>query len=242
MNRDIENLNRFLKECDLPQSNPLEIKKFAIDSRSRGLREILKRSGALTLWFGLVLSIFYITKRIGIPITIVKSKIIAIIFSLSIAGTVAVGGYYTAQKFLPPAQKSLPKEVEDVKKTINEPENGRTSINGKNALHKFYLGIQPFSGEATSVSEKVTMAFIAGLEKNHAPTRTLLTDKNRTAVNRIILGSVIHFKDMYSITIRLINPDDGKMLYATSAEYKEEVEIPRVCEALARDITDYLKK
>ncbi len=246
-NPTIEQFNRVMEKYRLTEPLPAEVQRHIRINKRRQFNRTLKRTSGYSALFALISNLFFTLKKYGIGITIVKSAIILGVIALLTAGTVTTALYFLVLQKVPDPQAVI-KARERITGTtgqdpavMGEDKNPPESA----AVIEDRLGVQAFSGVNLPVSRA------AGISDRIASSLSALRGENRVVNIRfgrggkksgmMLLGSVEAGDGSYSITARVVNVKDSRILFYDSERAGSEQDIDGACDRLAKRIFAAIK-
>lgn len=199
----------------------------AYHSKRENLTRILKKTGNYSIALGIIAYIYLLLKKAGISISFIKAAIITgsivTVTTLTITGTAVV-------KISDIFRASVNGDTDNISLPLDIP-----STKFEKSLKITTFDSSPESAEAASRVMKQIRSDL------------LLLRGEENITNRIngstyaVTGSVEKLPEGYLISIKIINPASGKIIFYDMAEIKSEEEIPQTCRNIARKISSRIK-
>ncbi len=111
---------------------------------------------------------------------------------------------------------------------------------------RYDLGVIPFTGEnvpssfSTAFSDELTKS-ISKLYSNKKVLNVRFADKRKTSIEKMVLGSVEKLGTSYTISAKIVNVIDSKILFYTSHTINDKREIKKASSIIAEKIVSHLK-
>ena len=244
MNNKIDNFNNLLDKYKLTDPASADTKSRLYTYKKEDLKVILKKTGKYSFIFGTIAALFFYLKKIGIGITVMKTTILITIGSMTLIASLSTGVYYTVKhvsktdKLQDDNKIQEKKNSTDTDKGIKKDEK-KSVIKGDNI--QFEYGVVPFSAENVSrqTADLVTNTVLSGIKSQKADSSVSMLDiKKQNIVEKMIVGSIEKLDSGYTITARLVQVKDSKILKIISENADSEGSIP----SASRKISERLMK
>jgi len=241
MNEKIS-LESLLSSYKFTEPVPPEIRKRMHASRKQTIVHILKKNRQYGIIPFLVLSLFFLARKTGITLSVMKATIAAwtavILTTVTITGAAVYTVHYIVEKCSPVEtdmrQPSVPAAVPVPQKQVTrETEKAPAII--------YHVGILPFEniGVDSTIARKITTGIKAELASRLPGKRIAIfssADTDTHIIKNMLMGSIIRFGEGYRITARIIDPVSSKIVLYTSTEIRSEDDIPAVCQSFSGNI------
>lgn len=215
--------------------------------KSSQFKKTLKRAGGYSFAFGLTAWLFFLLKKLGINVTIIKSAAI-LTLSVSAAGISAGAGVYQAVKYFvkpqekagqieAPLRENIPAVTDAVKETAPESPDIPESL-----IIKSRIGIQMLSAENTEkrLAGRITNTLAAELSglRGADYVANYAKQKEQRKSGMILKGSVEFLNGTYNINVKLVDVNTLKILFYTSEAFRAEDDVKDACRKIAERIAE----
>ncbi len=211
--------------------------------RRETLVAILRSKGKYSLLLVPVLKIFYLSRRIGIPLSMSKSAIAAATALMLATGTVSAGTYYTIRYV-----QDILRSTEHEKPVIPGQENSnivpvtpgkayvRDTVSYQLAIGKFHSSDKTGS----TMAERLKRSLIETLNEREAVGKAALLqqiqDNRINEVKYILLGSVIQLENSYRVSARLVEQKTSRIIMYASETVAQKDQLHKATSAIANKI------
>jgi hypothetical protein len=229
---NIETLKLILKMYSFEQPIPDSVKLQMMVSMRKNLVIILKRFGKYGIMTMTAVYLFFVLKKIGLSVSLLKAYIMLLVMSALVAAAVGFVAYSIVNKYFTDevAQKATSvacdadtgKKIPPLQKSIQLTQN-------------YKVEMFPFvaSGEIASESKKVTNAIFSYMKKQLNETVVLSEMSNRAESPYMMVGSIIHICDTNTINARLVDARNSMVLLYISEEWANDDDIGPIAEKIA---------
>ena len=246
MIHDIIQLQHVLEKYKVTTPVSPLVQEHILKNKRKHLVVILKRLGRYNPLFGLILLIYFLSRKLGIGLSIIQSFVAVTVFSLVLAGGISVPVVMYFKTVLQ-TEKSKNSEIEiknsngitDVKSRAGSQRKELTSE--RQSVYKNTILLHPFE----SSSEELSSAVTSGVKRELARIRgnrnvvTPLNDSNISSV--LMFGSVERIKISYVVSIRIVDKETGKLIFMTTEQFANRKDLPGVSKKLARSISERIE-
>ncbi len=267
MIQDIENFNRALVRYKFTNPVSPEDQRFAIDSGRDNLKYILKKTGYYSAIFGMILTLFYWARYLGLKVTLFKSKIIVAVVAANLTTAGVVGVKYVNDNMIADKVESemISQEVETA--IVEEPDSRKLKESiatkkitdtvdldsqllkdsdlTKGILKDEYIisniRVQAFKGDDAKLANRITSNIASGLKELMGTGTTSPEADEKSKIEKIVTGSIRDFGSLHYITARIVGLKNIKVEYVTSEEFSSEEEIDEICSRITERIAAKLK-
>jgi hypothetical protein len=246
-----DNLNIFEQALDklaFRQPVPFEARQFALYNKRKALELTLKKFGDYSVYYGLVLRIYFYAIRLGITLSVLQSKIILFAVSAIACGALYSAAYLTAN--ILKKGVAIPNNIHinysaesgqeiQSERMESHPVEKNDKLKKQPNTIKNRIGVERFSGEA--VDEKL----LDSLTDNLAEKLISLRGKERVInlrkgirkknINLLLSGSIEKLGNQYIITAKIINVENSNVLFITTEETNDAGKIEKI-------ISDFAEK
>ncbi len=248
MNTDTSQFAEVLERYGFAEPIPPEVQKHIRNIKSEQFIRTLRKAGKYSFIFGIVTSVFFAIKKMGVGTTIVKSALL-VFASAVISLTILSSGIYLSFKFITAPEERIEEKREDVvqsgdggidKRIIHEKKARREIPEGV-----MQLGVQPF----VAVNVKGRIALLAAdtiakkLVELSGSSRVINMRRGREGgrIGLMLLGSVEDLEGTYTITAKVVGVRDSKIVFYTSETVRSIDEIPAACTRIAERISKIIR-
>jgi hypothetical protein len=234
---EIKLLNRLLEKYKFANSLPVEIQRFAAESRVRILKSSLKAVGDYSVFYGLVIKIYFRARKYGFRPSLALSKAMIIFASALLtvaaaAGAVYISGILSVQHPATDAQTQQHQVIDETaekKIAIQEIDKPRPD-----SIIRYKYGITDFT--AKNADEDVARKaadIVAGefIKINGAKNAIKIGIKNARA-EYIVSGSIGKIGNRFIVSIKIV---DSKMRVVSGSTGRADSaeEALEVCRGIA---------
>ena len=251
MNDNINIFERALYRFAFKEPLPEHIQQAIQSYKKESLVQTLKELGEYNIAYGLILKIYYLTKRLGISISVAQSKMIFGIISfligivLTIVLSIAIKNIgITENTVIDNTKKN--EFMKEESKTYKQIINKKSQIDKKkNKNTKFRIGIEEFTGDLIdkSILKKITdnlaYKFIQIKGKNRII--DLRSNRGQSHINLLLRGSIEKLGETYIITAKIIDIESSRILFITTEEAESIDSIKDACSMIAERAAESLK-
>ncbi|HOO71527.1 MAG TPA: hypothetical protein PK926_07175 [Spirochaetota bacterium] len=240
MNRT-ELFEKFLDNYRFTRPVPVEVRRHVLIHKNSQFAVILKKAGGYSLAFGLVTSLFFSLKKLGLGVTIVKSAVILAAVTAASVAVIGLGAYASAQYII----RIIDKEKISVEADKHPPSNIEESFDPRESAEVAgRIGIQVFSAENTekTLSAEVTDIIAGELARLRGEQYTVNVRKtgNIKRYRMMLIGSVEQKDDSFIVVARVSDVTDSRLLFYTSEEIQSREKINAASKTIARKIAEAL--
>jgi hypothetical protein len=245
-NETLEQFSQVMLKYRFTEPLPEDVRRHLRTSKRRQFNLTMKRIGGYSTLFALVANLFFVLKRFGLGVTIVKSAILLGIAVMTTAGFFALTVYWVAFRGAPdPAALNGAREravgivseraVPQVEEAAQEPA----------AVIEDRIGVQAFSAtnlpysRAAGVSDRLVRG-LAGLRGGDRVVN-LRFGRGGKKSGMMLLGSVEDAGGVYVITARVVSVKDSRILFYDSETVRSEDLLEGACDRLANKIYSAIK-
>ncbi len=219
--------------------------------KQHDLKGVLKKTGRYSMFAGVIYGFYFLLKKLGIGVTIVKSTVVLSVGAVTLVGSLSTGTYYTIKHIVKPQKKIEKKDIfqkKDQSRSFKKVDrklvpqvvrenNSKQKTEKKLAsvIIKEY-GVVPFSVEnvPASIANKVTSTVIQSLSKKGSTMR--ITSSKQNAVRKMVIGSIERLGGTYTVSMRLVRVKDSKILKLSSKSVSDETKIQEICIQMIQNI------
>lgn len=251
MSNNIKQLDRVLTKYDFLNPLPQDVRKHMLSGQRKSLNDVLKRTGKLNLFFAGALFLFFLFKKIGIKISILKSVVIVGTATVIAAGSVSTGAYVVVKSYIfekEPIRQEVPEDDTQRKKSAL-PEKTIKAVNNDKVVRP---------EEYIIPAKKNTLAFTA-FKSNNAE-NTIISAANSIFKKELIslrgpenikssplhagilvLCSIDKAGSQYYINAKIVDKDMGRILFIVSEQAGSKSAVLETCRKIARKISARLE-
>ncbi|MCP4131809.1 MAG: hypothetical protein GY754_12590 [bacterium] len=253
MKDDFSLLHDIFDEYKVADPLPGEAQDFIVANEKRTLVDILKKLGRYNFFLGLVISVFYFFKKIGIGLSIVQSAVVVVTASSVAAASVATGAYvgvqYISKEEAPPEIK-IEKKIEDTgtldsgvnpEKEKNTTDTQVVTTPKKPAkVFENTIAVKSFGSESLDIKEANRVSGILKNEFARLRGSGNSLSSSGPKPDFVILGSIEKTGDAYTLSARVVNKN-GSVIESPSVKLDSLNDIKRTCKKMARNISAGIK-
>ncbi|HNR90249.1 MAG TPA: hypothetical protein PKM65_18070 [Spirochaetota bacterium] len=248
MNGSIRSFERILERFRFREPVPDSVQAHILTTKRRSLIGILKSVDDYSITYGLVLAVYFTTRRMRIRPTVAQSKIILAALALTVLLVIT----FTIWLVTPqpaPRPDTLPQAAVSVTATatatIQQVQADEKMLDEKTAPSvRYRLGVETFTSDFVGVNERkrIADAITNELLRLAGPDRVVrIGVVGRKNVNRVLLGAVERLGDTYIITAKIVDVEKSRVLFSTSESAGTEQEIDTACERIARKAAGHVE-
>ncbi|MFH0976607.1 MAG: hypothetical protein V1874_12565 [Spirochaetota bacterium] len=225
-----DNLNIFeqaLVKLKFREPVSAEARRFALYNKQKVLEATLRSFGDYSFFYGLTLRIYFYTKRRGISLSVLQSKIVLITLA-AIAG----GALYSAAMFASGIMQrdasvanrhSVIPAYHKTDQIQQEPAIKYPAKKEINSNVKYRIGIERFSGAVDdTVLNNMTDKFTGELTGLKSADKIINLSKGKQTknINILLTGTVEKLGSAYIISVKIINVENSVVLFVFTEELK----------------------
>jgi len=237
------NLNVFdhiLTRYKFRQPVPQPVQDYMLASRDQVLRDTLKKLNQYSLFYGIVLWVYFLLKKGGIGLGIMYCKIIAATGVIIAGASLSLGMYAAARHYVIPRilhEKSAPAEL-TLPGSLPVPIVSDSSEKPLPAAG-YALGVGRFSSSSVdrdtlSMAEDIIIGELSRLQG--AAVADIRVDRGGKSLSRILSGSVENLGSQTIITVKVINVGDSKIIFVADEAFESSTDLGKACRSLAAKI------
>ncbi|HNT13100.1 MAG TPA: hypothetical protein PKG59_19615 [Spirochaetota bacterium] len=248
MNGSIRSFERILERFRFREPVPDSVQAHILTTKRRSLIGILKSVDDYSITYGLVLAVYFTTRRMRIRPTVAQSKIILAALALTVLLVITFTIWLVTPQ---PASRpdTLPQAAVSVTATatatIQQVQADEKMLDEKTAPSvRYRLGVETFTSDFVGVNERkrIADAITNELLRLAGPDRVVrIGVVGRKNVNRVLLGAVERLGDTYIITAKIVDVEKSRVLFSTSESAGTEQEIDTACERIARKAAGHVE-
>jgi hypothetical protein len=249
-NPRIEQFNSLMSKYNMTDPLPQEVKLHILLNKKRLFKKTLKRTVGYSAVFLAVAGVFFTLKKYGIGITIVKSAIFLGAAAFFSAGAVSAIVYLFAVQKTPDThaiQEILDKAITQAmlyNSKLDDTDKEEGPIESA-AVIEDRIGVQVFnaidlpSSMAVNISDRISL----NLAKMRGEIRVvnLRLGRKGKKSGMMLFGTLEAEGDVYSITVKVVNIKDSKILFYENEKALNDQDIDGACERLSKRIFDRIK-
>ncbi len=244
----IDIFKKILKRFKYVEKIPNEVRSLVAGSRKTVLKSTLKRVNNLSLFYSSVITIYFQARRFGLRISIKASKVFTLTVYSVIAGIVVSGALFAAMK-LTEKDVSIVKEKVLKKKEITEKESLTENKEIKEKEMPAFdtrLGIVRLTPEGIDkdLAYSFSKSLYSKLSGMRGHARVVFTNRSelkRKSINRQLLGMISKLGKTYVISVRVVNSENGHILYDKTVTCRGEDKINETIDKMASGINGVSK-
>jgi hypothetical protein len=237
--RKTEQFEKLMSKFRFTRPVPPEVRRRISSSKKKQFRTILKKTGGYSISFGIIASLFFSLKKLGMGVSIVKTAII--LASVTAAATVLiVAGVYTTVKRIDKDEKrevgvlETDKQVaQPVEQKDAEPVDSSESVAGR-------IGVRVFAADNADKNMSITVtdaiADELALLRGEEFTLNIRKSNDEKRYRMMLVGSVEQRDGVFMITARVSDVRDSRVLFYASEEAASPGDITAACRSIARKI------
>lgn len=248
MSTDTSQFAEVLKRYGFVEPILPEVQMYIRDIKREQFIRTLKKAGGYSFIFGIITSVFFAIKKMGVGTTIVKSALL-VFASAVISLTILSSGIYLSFKYITAFEEKKEEKREDAvqsgdagidKRIIREKKTRREIPEGV-----MLLGVQPF----VAVNVEGRIALLAAdtiaekLVELRGSSRVINMRRRREGrkIGLMLLGSVEDLEGTYTVTAKVVSVSDSKIVFYTSEIVHSIDEIPAACTKIAGRISGIIR-
>jgi hypothetical protein len=244
-----DNLNIFEQALDklaFRQPVPVEARRFALYNKRKVLELTLRQFGDYSFFYGLTLRIYFYTKRLGINLSVLQSKIVLLAIAAIVGGALYTAVMHSAgilqrdasvinNNSISPAY--VKEDQTQVEPAIKYPAKKDGGFSKQLSNVKYRIGIEKFSGDIidnttlNNITDKISDQLIN--LKGADRIINLRKGKKDKNMNLLLSGNVEQLGSTYIITTKIIDIESTRVLFVSSEEIKNIDRINNVISNLA---------
>lgn len=212
--------------------------------KGRQFKRTLRRAGGYSVLFAMVSDLFFALKKLGLPVTIVKSAAILGILAALGAVSVTSGIYLLVTGLAKP-----PAAIREVPRTLPGKQGGagdeaREAAEPMEVIED-RIGVRPFQAVDLAEARAIGLSDrIAGrLARLRGGDRVINLRHGRRGKKSgmMLFGTVEHVEGMYTVTARVVNVGDARILFYDTETVATEDEFEAAGDRLAEKIYNSLR-
>jgi hypothetical protein len=253
MREKINSFQQFLDKFQFRKPVNLQEQEYFYRNLREGLSSTLKAVNEYGFIYGALLRIFFGCRRLGFRISVTQSALIlgaaAMLAAVLIAGAVRIG----SEILLVDKGISLTQENK-ISASTKTKEIGISQLEKKTGLIKeqkkinglsYRLGLETFGNENIEKEKSglITKRIRFELTRHLGPGAVigLQEGKRGKKVNLLLTGSVGKLGGLIMISAKVIDVENGKVMYITDENIKSENEIPGACDKISGRLVEKIK-
>jgi hypothetical protein len=228
---DILFLEELMQKAHFPQPASLKAKKNAVKSEKLVLKQVLKRTGQWSIFFGILFGFAYLLKKI--KILFIANKLLSFITIISLG----VGAYFTIEYIKNVKNETIVhNKLTDVKHTkIEKKQSKKIPVieNTKIELHDFTS-----TSVDTKILDIINKSISKGLKKSEGDRITKRINNKEYKIKYMIFGNVEEYRDSFQFYIKVIDGETSEVTGVLNKVIDKKRNIKKEC----RDISKQLSK
>lgn len=245
--KNIETFKRVLEKYQIPEPTPVEARRHAARVKASQFTVILRRAGAYSVIFALVVKIFFTVKKMGIAVTIAQSAIVLAIVSFLTAGGLTTGAIMFV-KALGGIEAPVDGDSGTKAETIVGPrarEDAAPPVQGTHPVEAAdviddRLGVQPFTGVNLPPAEtgRVAGLMAGSLSRLRGGDRVVNYGAGQQwkKSGLMLMGTVEKAEGGYTISARVVSVRDSRILFYDTETAATSEDLPAAGERLSQRI------
>ncbi len=238
-----EQLEKLLRKFRFDRPVEPGVRERISRNKKRQFTAIMKKTGGYTFSFGIVASLFFALKKLGLGVSIVKTALIMAAATTAAATLIAVGVYTAVTQMNDSDKKNdshikTEKQVPElVKKNDLSPvlqDDSRDAISCR-------IGIQLFNAAAADKKMAIAVTDIVARELAAARGGEYTVNMRKGVGGKrygmILVGSVDRHDGAYTITARVSDVRDSRVIFYASEKVLSTEDVAAACKSIARKIT-----
>jgi hypothetical protein len=247
-NPDIKKFNQLLHKYQFADPLSSDIQGMLRYSKSKQFKKTFKRTTGYSVIFAILAGLYFRIKRMGIPVTIMKSAILAGLASIIIIAAVTTGIYWLFIKDQAGTmikQEMLREHPSASGSNIYIRKGDVRDVIETTAVIDDRIGVQTFSAinlpaeQAEQVSDR--MASILSELRGSDRVINLRLGRGGKKSGMMLFGSLELVEGSYTFTARLVSIKDSKIIFYDTEIIKSVNDIDEACDRLARKIYSRVK-
>jgi len=205
-------------------------------ARQKTLAMIMKNKGKYGLFFAVVLKIFYLARRFGIPLSVAKSAMVATTALLVTTGAITTGTYYTV-KYI---QHELKTDVlEEPSAFMPADDKAPPSGNALPVHVQYDIAIGKFqsSGSGSNLADALEDDLRTRLSRMRGKGKVIMLSKLPPGAKKppryLLLGSIIPMGEHVRVSARLVEISTSKIVVYVSQTIDGKENIQEAGKAIA---------
>lgn len=237
--RKIEQFEKLMSKFRFTRPVPLEVRRRISSSKKKQFRTILKKTGGYSVSFGIIASLFFSLKKLGMGVSIIKTAII--LASVTAASVVLIAtGVYTTVKHIDRDEKretgvleTGQLDVQPAEENDSEPADSPEAIASRIAVRVFTADN---ADKNMSVTVTDAVADELALLRGKDFTLNIRKSNDEKRYRMILVGSVEQRDSVFMITARVSDVRDSRVIFYASEEAASPGDITAACKSIARKI------
>jgi hypothetical protein len=242
MRNDPELFEKLMRTFKFSQPVPPETRRRLSSNKKKQFMLVLKKSGGYTIIFGLIASLFFSLKKLGLGVTIAKTAVILALGTSAVVGLISLGVYTSVKDLmLKDVRDGAPPTEESGEAALPVSNTAAGSVATDSAIHVAqWIGIGSISADSARDPESraARKALVDELTRLRGKDYTIAIDERGgdRRYRMVLAGSIEARGEAYIISARISDVRDSRLLYYTSEEAASKELIPGACAALAKRI------
>ncbi|MFW5862392.1 MAG: hypothetical protein ACOCWZ_09075 [Spirochaetota bacterium] len=205
-------------------------------ARQKALVMIMKNKGKYGIFFAVVLKVFYLSRRFGIPLSVAKSAMVATTALLVATGGIATTTYYTVKFIQHELKTTVPDELPAFTRDVNnEPPVKKTS----HAPARYDIAVGTFQSSSTgsnlaaALEDNLRVQLSKMMGKEKVIMLSKLSPDEKKLPRYLLLGSIIPMGENVRVSARLVERSTSKIVLYVSQTIDGEKNIHEVSKAIS---------
>ena len=241
MTAAINSFQRLLDKYKFVNPVPVEVQSFALLNSRKNLLLILKNAGDYSFFFGRVLAILYLARKLNVRLTVVQSKLFFLLVSALLIAFTTMSLFFLVSTDKTPPHLSENIVTEKHVSVVRKNTSIKSASKQNPAIPENYIiGIDIFTGNAAAgdISERIT----SELKQLLGTKKVIMLGKGSAGKKppKILMGSVKDMGVNRYLAVRLVNSTTSRIEYAGYIRISPEDKIDVICGSIAKDIVKKL--
>jgi hypothetical protein len=240
---DINKFNMLLQKFRFVDPISPDIQQILRRSKSGQFKRTFRRTAGYSAVFAMIASLYFRIRRMGLPITIIKSSILAGLAAVILISTVTTGIYWYFLKG--PAESVIREELQHIAPLVTDPgistrkEQARDIAEPADVIED-RIGVKIFNAvnlpEIKAVSASDRMASILSGLRGVDRVINLRLGRAGKKSGMMLFGSLELMEGNYTLSARLVSIKDSKIIFYDTEIIRSESDIDGACDRLAGKI------
>ncbi len=249
MNNITPTFKKLLSKFRFDTPVPDEVRKFIMQNKSGLLIKTIKAAGDYNIYYGFVLRTFLAARKIGLSLTVGQSAAavwaVSIVLAVTSAGAIYLAAATQAEETVPAQAVVTSETATETAEPATVPEvKAEKKKKADMETVKYRIGVNAL--ETENVDEKTSRAmtkriFDTLVSMKGAKHVEMTGPGQKKSVNYMLMGNISRMGSRHTVTAKLVNVKDGKVIALVSENAASENELKKACARAARKIGEALE-
>ena len=222
MKKEIIQMQKLFEATEMTSPLNEHAQAHSLKMKRKNLVSLMRKSGIYSSLYGIILSFFFLLKKIGLGLSVIQSAYLLLSITIAAATSISAGGVFAAKNYLLDTNRS---EVEELSmgalskvRGTAEKSSRIESGEAKTKHQEKYIYFQGFvsNNTDTALIRRATQALTGAFRRTTAG--TAITIGNDPCARYRLSGSIEIIDGRYQISARLIDAETRRIIFASSEE------------------------